>query len=97
MLTRFLDYYPFVSFGVLLMMFIILTIRHTRIVKKLRKLLAEAMQQLKRTLIVAKDLASLNDTIIDQLEEDEAIISELLDQNKCSKTCTKKQKTKKKK
>jgi len=97
MLTRFLDYYPFISFGVLLIMFIILTIHHTRIVKKLRKLLAEAMQQLKRTLIVAKDLASLNDTIIDQLEEDEAIISELLDQNKCSKTCAKKQKTKKKK
>lgn len=64
-------------------------------ISKLKKLLKEAMHALKETLHSATKLADLNDTLIKQIDDDEHIIQELLDKNKCGKNCCKNKKPKK--
>lgn len=58
-------------------------------IRKLRRLLSEALKTLKETLETAISLADINDELIKQIDDDWAIIDELIDRNKCSKVCGK--------
>lgn len=68
-------------------------------IRKLRRLLSEALKTLKETLETAISLADINDELIKQIDDDWAIIDELIDRNKCSKVygknCCKNKKPKK--
>ena len=58
-------------------------------IRKLRKLLWEALETLKETLKTATSLADINDELIKQIDDDWAIIDDLIGKNKCSKVCGK--------